>query len=646
MTTTADLAAGVKAEVDWFQLRCSREGCTYKRSFPNVREARTVYAAHWQEAHPAGHITVRTIIAEVSAAYNAASAAPESPSRTPPPSSKVSSNGQIEAAPTFNIDAFLAKTAAVLELDPDLIDPSPYQPRSEASLEAGLQDLVDGIRANGQQVPIAVRPKGDRYELLYGERRLRAIKTIGGGLQVKAIVQVAGELDAIKAAFEENGRRKDLTPLEVARAVDRLLSSDAGLTQVQVAGILGIAQPTVSNMRRQLHAMPKKVLELVDSGKVAWSALRPMLGFASDHGDHSSLVTQIVSQAANRPRGDVVSEDEVLSALRSWLNGYTAVAKDTKWDPLDEAAQRMRYSHMKVDKADYEKAAPGRLHDLGKDLGVWACDHDAYLKLTQGAPGTPAEQAARAIATLVKETIEDLPEGTPAPKHNTVKANLGAPIELSDVQRSWKKIPKSPEQTSVYELPDKREAATLGHLKHRMDNPAECATCPHGGHAVGLTKNYSDTVDAIELCTNFTCLAAKLTVFHDRELAVKRKAKAVVDAAAARAVVRIREELESPRPRPLIEFLVAVLIDVHDGYFGEDGLEERLHKLGLVDEESPAFPDIRKRQAALGKLSYEDLVEILGEIIVLQANPRYGAGTGLLSMLVDIPSESREVAAS
>lgn len=155
-----------------------------------------------------------------------------------------------------------------------LIDPSPYQPRVRFP-EEKLEELAASIRQHGVIQPIVVRPVGARYELIAGERRLRAVRRLEL-TEIPAIVRPYGDEQALEAALVENIQREDITVVETARAFERL-TGEFGYTQGEVAQRTGKSRAAVSNLLRLLH-LPDPVLELLDAGDLTEGHARALLG--------------------------------------------------------------------------------------------------------------------------------------------------------------------------------------------------------------------------------------------------------------------------------------------------------------------------------------------------------------------------------
>ena len=148
----------------------------------------------------------------------------------------------------------------LLMLDVDRIQPSQYQPRSDF---AGLEGLVESIRENGIVQPVVVRQEGERFELIAGERRWRAAQ-LAGMMRIPAVIRKVGQDRVLELALVENIQRKDLNPIEEARAYD-LLISQMNLSQADVAKRVGRERSSVANSLRLLK-LPDKVQKMLQGG--------------------------------------------------------------------------------------------------------------------------------------------------------------------------------------------------------------------------------------------------------------------------------------------------------------------------------------------------------------------------------------------
>ena len=159
------------------------------------------------------------------------------------------------------------------EIDIDLVEPSPYQPRTRFREEA-LDELARSIKASGIIQPIVVRPIGNRFQLIAGERRWRAAQRAGLTKASAIIRQVSDEL-ALEMTLVENIQREDLNPIEAARAFERLMD-EFQLTQESVAERTGKDRATVANAVRLLKLEPT-IQDWIEEGKLSAGHGRALL---------------------------------------------------------------------------------------------------------------------------------------------------------------------------------------------------------------------------------------------------------------------------------------------------------------------------------------------------------------------------------
>lgn len=194
------------------------------------------------------------------------------------------------------------------EIDIDLVEPSPYQPRTRFREEA-LDELARSIHASGIIQPIVVRPIGNRFQLIAGERRWRAAQR-AGLKKVSAIArQVSDEL-ALEMTLVENIQREDLNPIEAARAFERLMH-EFQLTQESVAERTGKDRTTVANAIRLLRLEPT-IQDWIEEGKLSGGHGRALLAvsepqlrmrYAQRASRGGLTVRQIERLAARHARG-------------------------------------------------------------------------------------------------------------------------------------------------------------------------------------------------------------------------------------------------------------------------------------------------------------------------------------------------------
>jgi ParB family chromosome partitioning protein len=156
------------------------------------------------------------------------------------------------------------------------VRPNPFQPRREFD-PAELAELEASLKASGLLQPITVRRRGDAYELIAGERRLRAATNLGW-TEISAIVREFDDQTMLVLALVENLQRANLNAVDEARGYRRLID-EFQLTQQQVADVVGKDRTTVTNLLRIL-SLPVKVQEMVESGALSTGHARALLALA------------------------------------------------------------------------------------------------------------------------------------------------------------------------------------------------------------------------------------------------------------------------------------------------------------------------------------------------------------------------------
>ena len=189
----------------------------------------------------------------------------------------------------------------------DELQPGKYQPRSHMDGEA-LAELAESIKAQGVMQPILVRPSGERFEIIAGERRWRAARMAGLG-SVPVLVKDIPDQQALAAALIENIQREDLNPLEEATGIQRLVH-EFGLTHQAIAGTLGRSRAAVSNLLRLLELAPP-VRELLAEGRLDMGHARALLALPV------ARQLELAREAAHKGLSVREVEARVAAALKS-----------------------------------------------------------------------------------------------------------------------------------------------------------------------------------------------------------------------------------------------------------------------------------------------------------------------------------------
>jgi ParB family chromosome partitioning protein len=219
------------------------------------------------------------------------------------------------------------------ELPTSAIRPNTRQPRRSFP-EAGIQELAASIREVGILQPLVVRSTESGFEMIAGERRLRAAKEAGLD-RVPVLIRQAGENESMELALVENLQREDLNPLETAAAYQALMEG-FGLSKEQLANRLGKSRAAVTNTLR-LAQLPERIRVLLEEGKLTEGHARALLGLETEE--------QMVD-LAQRIQEERLSVRRTEELVREYLSGAreTPQTRERSETPVefDEASRLMR----------------------------------------------------------------------------------------------------------------------------------------------------------------------------------------------------------------------------------------------------------------------------------------------------------------
>ena len=259
--------------------------------------------------------------------------------------------------------AVSATASGPLQIDIDLIEPSPYQPRTRFREDA-LDELARSIQASGIIQPLVLRQVGGRYQLIAGERRWRAAQRAGLRTVSAIVRQVPDEL-ALEMTLVENIQREDLNAIEQARAFERLMD-EFHATQEAVAERTGKDRATVANAIRLLKLEPT-IQDWIEEGKLTAGHGRALLAVPD-----SPLRMRYAQRAARG--GLTVRQIERLASRRS-RGARTLV--EAQMDPnIREALDELqRHLGTKVLLRQKTKMRPGQLvlefYDEAQLMGIY-----------------------------------------------------------------------------------------------------------------------------------------------------------------------------------------------------------------------------------------------------------------------------------
>ncbi|MBI2023461.1 ParB/RepB/Spo0J family partition protein [Candidatus Giovannonibacteria bacterium] len=222
---------------------------------------------------------------------------------------------------------------SVFWVELDKIEPNPYQPRREFD-EAALAELAESIRSYGVLQPIVVTrkeielPTGTavRYELLAGERRLRASK-LAGISHIPVIIRDETPAKVkLELALVENLQRENLNPMERARAFKQLID-EFGMLQREVAKKVGKSREVVANTMRLL-SLPEEMQQAVAVGTITEGHTRPLLMLSEHTDEQKALFSDIINKNLSVREAELISRNIAKSRARALLDPDTRSLQD------------------------------------------------------------------------------------------------------------------------------------------------------------------------------------------------------------------------------------------------------------------------------------------------------------------------------
>ncbi len=211
------------------------------------------------------------------------------------------------------------------EVDITLIDTNPYQPRTNFSDEK-LTELADSIKEHGVIQPLVVRERRGRYQLIAGERRLRASKIVGLS-QVPIVIKELTDQSMMEVALVENLQREDLNIIEEANAYRRLME-EFQITQEEVAKKVGKSRSAVANVLR-LHNLPQEIQNDLSKNILTMGHARAVLGLKNSE-------NQLKIWAKIKDNNLSVRETEDLIKRINEMESVSRETKDKTVDPYQD----------------------------------------------------------------------------------------------------------------------------------------------------------------------------------------------------------------------------------------------------------------------------------------------------------------------
>jgi len=232
------------------------------------------------------------------------------------------------------------------------IRPNPYQPR-RAFDEAALSDLAESLRSSGLLQPIVVRPANGEYELIAGERRLRAADRLGW-TEIGAVVRDVDDRTLLTLALVENLQRDQLSPIDEALGYRRLME-EFGVSQTELASLVGRSRPAVANALRLLK-LPDDVQDLVHVGRLSMGHARALLQL-SDFRAIPKLARTAVDEDLSVRELEALARGDRAPERRPRTQGRTPRKPDAEVRRVEDALRR----RLKTDVFVTRRGKGGRL---------------------------------------------------------------------------------------------------------------------------------------------------------------------------------------------------------------------------------------------------------------------------------------------
>ena len=245
------------------------------------------------------------------------------------------------ASTDLNKSAIVNNEAAdqqkVVEIDLDLIDPNPFQPRKFFS-EDELSELANTIKTHGLLQPISVRSVNGRYQIISGERRTRASRLAGLKTIKAQVLGDVGDKAMAEWALIENIQRVDLNPIETAQSYQQLIDNH-DYTHEDLANAVGKSRSAITNALRLLK-LPDQVQFWIQEGKISGGAARAL---CSDKiADPEALAKRIIEEGLNVRQIEAISRGENLDQAKD--NAGTQTAEGTEKSPAKQPKPKIQLS--------------------------------------------------------------------------------------------------------------------------------------------------------------------------------------------------------------------------------------------------------------------------------------------------------------
>lgn len=243
---------------------------------------------------------------------------------------------------------------AIGSLPVEKIKVNPFQPRKEFE-EAALEELRNSIIENGVIQPVTVTRDGDSYQLISGERRLRAVTSAGFRFIPAYVIDASGDASKLELALIENIQREDLNAIEVALALKSLMTT-CNLTQDEIARKVGKNRSTVSNFLRLLK-LPRQIQESIRQKEISSGHARALINLPNEH-----LQVKVWRQIIARQLSVRQTEALVSNMFRDPVPKQPTVQAEARSVQIDQIETRLRERLATKVTVVEKKAGQGEIH--------------------------------------------------------------------------------------------------------------------------------------------------------------------------------------------------------------------------------------------------------------------------------------------
>jgi ParB family chromosome partitioning protein len=230
----------------------------------------------------------------------------------------------------------------IIYVQTDQLKPNPFQPREDFDLQS-IEELAQSIKEKGVIQPLLARRKGDYFELIAGERRLRAAKSLNIN-EIPIIVKDVEDRDSLELALIENVQREELNPIEEAHAYQYLIEKFQ-VTQEKISGVLGKARASVTNILRLLK-LPLEIQSEIKKGRISFAHGRALLE-VEDSNEQRRLTQEIISKGLSvRELENAIKSHRPRTSKRRMAQG----GRDSYLAALEEGLQHALATKVRISR--------------------------------------------------------------------------------------------------------------------------------------------------------------------------------------------------------------------------------------------------------------------------------------------------------